>query len=221
MVCTRCGRSYPYEPDGKRGFVVKSSPQQVSFEGGAVRGSSEGKPRYDLISPYALRRLAMHMAKGAKLYGDRNWEKGMPRARLFESAMRHMFQAFMGERDEDHLSAVLFNIMGIIHFEEREPSMARDSGEPVSKLAEIGRKLHLTEDLEKLTYTKLAPEMTDDELRLAVCRPKRAEVCQHCGGKRTAVILDPAGASEEIPCPMCCCRYCGKPKADHLNGDCP
>jgi hypothetical protein len=179
----------------------------------------------------------MHASKGAKVRGDRNWERGIPDDVLNSKILRHFNQHLCGERDEDHLAAVVFWVLAKMHFEEvaqiKEQDAAiaevaksmretKDDAEPVSRLAEIGRKLHLTEDLEKLTGTKLAPEMTDDELRAAVCRPKRAEVCQHCGGTRRAAIVDAkTGATEEIPCPMCCCRYCGKPKADHLNGDCP
>jgi hypothetical protein len=117
-------------------FVVKDSGNRDQFDGGAVRDTEEGKPRYDLISPWALTRLAYHMAKGAKKYGDRNWEKGMPRSRLFSSALRHLMQALIAadepgdpwdvprmcrgddEDTEDHLSAAVFNLLAIIHFEE-------------------------------------------------------------------------------------------------------
>lgn len=53
-------------------------------------------------------------------YGERNREKGQPIERLYESANRHLMQYAMGEKDEDHLAAVMFNIQAILHFEETQ-----------------------------------------------------------------------------------------------------
>lgn len=101
-------------------FIVEDSGQREHFTSGAVRDTQEGKTRYDLISPYALRRIGDHMTKGALKYGERNWEKGMPRSRFIASALRHLYKWIMGSREEDHLAAVCFNIMAIMHFEEQE-----------------------------------------------------------------------------------------------------
>lgn len=97
---------------------VKDSGARQSFETGAVRDTQDGKPRFDLISAPALSRLAQHMSNGAKKYGDRNWEKGIPTSRCLASAMRHLYSWVTGDRSEDHLSAILFNVMAIIHWEE-------------------------------------------------------------------------------------------------------
>ena len=99
---------------------VKDSGARQSFDTGAVRDTQDNKPRYDLIPVAALRRLATHYANGAKKYGEHNWTKGIPASRCIASAERHLFQWVEGDRSEDHLSAVLFNIMAIIHFEETE-----------------------------------------------------------------------------------------------------
>ena len=40
----------------------------------AVREPSIGKGRYDLISPFAIRRLARWYEAGAAKYAPRNWE---------------------------------------------------------------------------------------------------------------------------------------------------
>ena len=100
------------------GFTLKDSGKREDFPSGAVRDTREGKGRFDLISPYALRRLAQVYERGAKKYADRNWEKGFPYSRCIDSALRHIFQYIMGMRDEDHLAQALFNIMAVIHFEE-------------------------------------------------------------------------------------------------------
>lgn len=99
-------------------FVTKDSGQREEFEGGAIRDTEVGKPRYDLVSPLALTRLANLMARGAEKYSERNWEKGMNVSRLFSSAYRHLMQFYLGDKSEDHLAAVMFNIAAIIHFEE-------------------------------------------------------------------------------------------------------
>jgi hypothetical protein len=101
--------------------VEKSLPdsgQRESFVSGAVRDIREGKGRYDLISPIALKRLAQHYERGAKKYSERNWEKGMPLTRILDSAERHLNQFKEGDRSEDHLAAVAWNIFAVIHIEE-------------------------------------------------------------------------------------------------------
>ena len=99
-------------------FQTKDSGARQNFETGAKRDTQEGKPRFDLISPFMMTRLASLMERGAVKYGEWNWEKGMPFSRFFGSAFRHLMQYWKGDRDEDHLAAVIFNLMAIIHFEE-------------------------------------------------------------------------------------------------------
>jgi hypothetical protein len=98
---------------------VKDSGKHSAYETGAKRDTRQGKGRFDLISPIALRRLAIHMENGAVKYSDRNWEKGIPLSRFFDSAIRHMYQFIGGDRSEDHLAAAMWNVHGIIHTEEK------------------------------------------------------------------------------------------------------
>jgi len=99
-------------------FEIKDSGKREDFDGGAVRDTDDNKPRYDLIPPTALRRLAMHYANGAKKYDEHNWVKGILVSRCIGSAMRHLFQLAMGDKDEDHASAIVFNIFCIVHYQE-------------------------------------------------------------------------------------------------------
>lgn len=107
-------------------FVVKDSGAREEYTSGMRRDTNEGKVRYDLIVPESMRnpmikRIAVHMAKGAIKYGDRNWEKacGEPELKRFrESAFRHFMQWYFGEVDEDHASAVFFNIQGAEYVKE-------------------------------------------------------------------------------------------------------
>lgn len=102
---------------------LDDSGEREFLETGAFREPQKDKGRYDLITPHGLRRLAVHYENGAKKYSDRNWEKGIPASRMFSSAVRHLFQWVAGSRNEDHLSAAVWNIMCIIHYEEVMPEM--------------------------------------------------------------------------------------------------
>ena len=120
-------------------FETSDSGERVEFSTGSVRDTNKGKPRYDLISTLALRRIAYLMMRGAVKYGERNWEKGQPESRLYESALRHLMEYKLGEDDEDHLSAACFNIMAIIHFEEEKQEKENGKAEKVLSERENGR----------------------------------------------------------------------------------
>lgn len=103
----------------EKSFCTKDSGARQEFDTGAKRDTQDGKPRYSLISPFAMKRLAMLMVRGAEKYDEWNWERGMPYSRFYDSAERHLKQWYMKEEmQEDHLAAVLFNIMCIMHFQE-------------------------------------------------------------------------------------------------------
>ena len=104
-------------------FEMKDSGQREHFNTGAVRDVREGKGRYDLITPYGLRRLAVVYERGAKKYADRNWEKGMPHCRYADSAMRHLQQWLQGDSDEDHLAHAAWNLFAIMHMQEIHPEL--------------------------------------------------------------------------------------------------
>jgi hypothetical protein len=95
-------------------FETKDSGKRVEYKSGFRRDIQEGKPRFDLIWAPILRRWADLMARGAEKYGENNWKKANTeeeRMRFKASAFRH-FMAWMEEQeDEDHATAVMFNIM--------------------------------------------------------------------------------------------------------------
>lgn len=98
--------------------ILKDSGKKQEFETGAMRDAREGKGRYDLLPPTAIRRLALIYEKGAQKYGERNWEKGMPVSRFLDSALRHIAEHIEGYRDEDHLAQAMWNIAGAMHMED-------------------------------------------------------------------------------------------------------
>ena len=92
--------------------------ERINYAGGAMREPSTNKGAYELVSPFALERIAVWYELGARKYADRNWEKGIPFGRLIQSAIRHMIRWMKGDRSEDHLAAVCWNVMAMMHFEE-------------------------------------------------------------------------------------------------------
>jgi hypothetical protein len=107
------------EPIKNGDFVVKDSGERATFGTGAVRDVGTGKGRFDLIPAYPLHRLAKLYEAGAIKYGDRNWEKGIPTGRFLDSAFRHLMNYQDGDRSEDHLIAVAWNIFGLIWTQEQ------------------------------------------------------------------------------------------------------
>jgi hypothetical protein len=101
-------------------FETKDSGKRQEYESGMVRDLQHGKPDFYLIltqgMPYdqqLLTRWAALMERGAVKYGRHNWTKANSEVeleRFKSSAMRHFMQWICGEMDEDHASAVLFNI---------------------------------------------------------------------------------------------------------------
>jgi hypothetical protein len=97
---------------GKK-YITKDSGKRQSFKTGMVRDVQDDKPRYDLIYKPLLKRWAELMSRGAKKYGERNWEKAATQeelGRFLASANRHFEQWMAGDTDEDHGAAVLFNM---------------------------------------------------------------------------------------------------------------
>lgn len=109
------------EPRPLDGWVTKDSGQRQDYPSGMRRDLQDGKPRFGLIFPKGiayedqlLTRFAGLLERGAAKYGANNWqladsEEELDRFR--ESGLRHMIQWACGETDEDHATAVIFNLM--------------------------------------------------------------------------------------------------------------
>lgn len=101
--------------------VTKDSGERHTFDSGMARDTDKGKPRFDLLTPPHVRyedqfltRCAELMARGAEKYGEHNWTKADSEAEMIRfkaSAYRHFMQWFCEETDEDHASAVFFNLL--------------------------------------------------------------------------------------------------------------
>ena len=109
-------------------FVVKDSGERKEFASGMVRDTPAGKIEYDrALDGLMFERWAAHLTKGAVKYPDiapgmPNWslaEGNEELVRFRKSALRHFIQWFNGERDEDHASAVFFNLNGAEFVKEK------------------------------------------------------------------------------------------------------
>ena len=99
-------------------YVTKYSGDREEYDTGAVRDNGTGKGRFDLISPFALKRLAGLYERGVVKYSSRNWESGIPFSRCTDSMLRHAQQWPAGDTEEDHLAAVAWNAFALMHYQE-------------------------------------------------------------------------------------------------------
>lgn len=72
----------------------------------------------------AIKRLAVLYEAGAEKYEARDWEKGRPMEVFISSALRHFFQYLNKEDDEDHATAVVWNLVSCIDTIIRLPDMS-------------------------------------------------------------------------------------------------
>lgn len=98
------------------------------FSTGAIRDNDDTKEDYiETISWKAFKRYAQYMTGKKKKYGAGNFKKGIPVESYEQSLLRHVqkyienkYEDGEVERDEDHLSAIVFNVFGIMHEEQRK-----------------------------------------------------------------------------------------------------
>ena len=130
--------------------ALKDSGHRAQFLGGGMREGQGDRARFDLCVPEGvpydeqlLTRFAVHMAKGAAKYEERNWEKfsdqqALDRARA--SAMRHLYQWVTDAQDgEDHAAAVMFNLMAGEHI-QRKLDIQRTADEYEAERIEKGHE---------------------------------------------------------------------------------
>lgn len=159
-------------------MIASGKPR--TFSTGSARDARAGKGRYDLISPLALKRLALRSEGGADHYGDRNWEKGQPLMSYLDSVLRHVFRHIEGDREEDHLSAAFWNIQAVIHTEEmiHRRLLPKELDDRPSYVSRAEQPI-LTLDLAEHTKPKDSGVCTHDKLVYSAAR--LGWFCKHCG----------------------------------------
>ena len=114
--------------------ALDSGTKMHTFPSGARR--SELKPRYDLIPSGPLRRLADRYTLGANLYGDYNWQKGMPLSDTFNHILDHLYRWNSRRNDphkqaqppDDDLAAAAWGCFALMYFEEHGPTKQEPTG---------------------------------------------------------------------------------------------
>jgi len=115
-----------------------------TFDSGATRDSEEGKADYEgFLSPLVITRFGQYMDShrqqpdGESRPSD-NWQRGMPLHCYIKSGFRHFLEwwrchrewdAPRGDKVEEALCALLFNVQGYLHvlLEERARQAQRDA----------------------------------------------------------------------------------------------
>jgi hypothetical protein len=90
------------------------------FESGSQRDDDSNKPLVNHLTAYTRLRFGYLLREGANKYGKNNWQKGQPTETALESLHRHLAKYELGDRTEDHLSAIIFNVQLIMKNEEQE-----------------------------------------------------------------------------------------------------
>ena|SRR5258708_347621 len=98
------------------------------FTTGAIRDTEEGKEHFvECLSFLAMKRYGKYMLTCEGKYPPDNWRKGIPIKAYEQSLFRHLHKYFANkyegssfEPEIDHLGAMMFNLQGIMHEEEKQ-----------------------------------------------------------------------------------------------------
>jgi hypothetical protein len=95
------------------------------FESGSQRDNDTNKPLPSHLDAYVRLRYGYLLRMGANHYEKGNWKKGQPTETAIESLHRHLAKFEINlengvEQDEDHLSAIIFNVQLIMKNEQKE-----------------------------------------------------------------------------------------------------
>ena len=85
--------------------------QATDNEGFLMRALRTFWEEYGWDAPTVLLEVSKHMEEGAKKYGERNWEKGLPVSCFIDSAVRHYLKLLRGDDDEPHDRAFCWNML--------------------------------------------------------------------------------------------------------------
>ena len=106
-----------FEPMKK--FVVEAENSRT-FDTGSKRDDDSGKPLTNHLTGYLRLRFGHLLRRGANKYGVGNWKLGQPTETAEESGDRHWALYLAGDRSEDHLASLIFNVQLIMMNEEKE-----------------------------------------------------------------------------------------------------
>jgi hypothetical protein len=114
------GIHYDYIEEPKKDNPIAEYVKQSKrvFESGSQRDDDTNKPLVNHLDPYVRMRFGYLLRMGANKYEKNNWQKGQPDEAALESLHRHLAKYEMGDRKEDHLSAIIFNVQLLMKNEQ-------------------------------------------------------------------------------------------------------
>lgn len=118
VVCAYCGAHFEFGTKHECPPLIKMD----HFPNGLKREHIE--PRYDLIPPECLRRLALIYAEGVPKYGETAWLKGLPWSVVHNHLTEHYMKWLEGDRTEDHLAKVVWGIFALMYYEHHMPDVS-------------------------------------------------------------------------------------------------
>ncbi len=86
--------------------IKREDGPKRKFSTGAESQEAAGKGTPVLVPGDAIIDIAKHFENGAAIYGERNWEKGIPLSEQLNSLERHLQQEKMGMTNEPHARAL-------------------------------------------------------------------------------------------------------------------
>ena len=120
-------------------FITKDSGKREEYDSGMRRDVEEGKTDFTYLiidgvpfQDQPLHRLMGLYMRGAEKYGRHNWQKACSREeyeRFKRSLFRHWMQYLAGDRDEDHIAAVVWNAIAIMYMEQKLELLKEDLSE--------------------------------------------------------------------------------------------
>jgi hypothetical protein len=109
----------------KKLLIFKTDGKKRVFETGSQRDNDTNKSLPNHLDAYVRMRYGYLLRHGANHYDKGNWRKGQPTEAAIESLHRHLAKFEINQdlglpQDEDHLSAIIFNVQLIMKNEQRE-----------------------------------------------------------------------------------------------------
>ena len=99
----------------------KSSNVQA-FEGGSFRERTPGRGIYACMPMCGLKRLAQRYEYGKLKYGKADaYKDGLPVQDSIDSMFRHLVSYLEGDNSEDHMAAIAWGALCVMHVEENVP----------------------------------------------------------------------------------------------------
>jgi len=116
-------------------LFTRNETQEAQLGKETAARFDSGKPRYDLIPPYALHEIVLVYTYGCYKYDPDNWWKGMPWRKVIGPMLRHIFKWLRGEKYDPesglhHLAHAAWNAIALFCYQVKK--LGEDDRQPYS-----------------------------------------------------------------------------------------